>query len=264
VKVTVQDAVLDIVFFGADPEAVPSGSVSTLTWQTTGATEVRILPVIGVVDASGSIGVTVTGEQNHVFTLVATDGHETLTSEVVVQSYLLMPNHYEVTLTAVLSESGYVRSTGAPWPGYIYVGDDNNNIGIQGFVTFDISSIPDDAMITSVKVDLSDYDTPLGTPLVDLGCLRAYAHNFGTLDGSDYWTLRRPAAIGEWCTWNALDTPVVMSGFADALENRVGQSRFQFRLQFTSDETDGNNDNDLLRWTSGHLPKLTVSYYSYE
>ena len=34
--VTVQELTLDIVFFDADPEAVPSGGVSTLTWKTTG------------------------------------------------------------------------------------------------------------------------------------------------------------------------------------------------------------------------------------
>ena len=50
----------------------------------------------------------------------------------------------------------------------------------------------------------------------------------------------------------------------DALQDKVGDSRFQLRLQFKSHETDGNNDNDIARWMSGYLPKLIVSYYSYE
>jgi len=262
VTVQVQDEVLDIVFFGADPVSVQSGGVSELTWKTTGATQVRIDSVI--VPAEGSMDVTVEGDQVHTYTLIATDGDDTLTAEVEIESYIAMPNHYEVTLVADLNQSGYVRSTGAPWTKYIYVGDDNNNIGIQGFVTFDISDIPDDAQIASVVVDLSDYDSPHGTPFEDFGCLKAYAHNYGVLDGGDYWTLRRPAPIGEWCDWEDLDEPSVMSGFKTALANQVGEDRFQFRLQFVDDETDGENDNDLLRWLSGHEPVLTISYYSYD
>jgi len=264
VTVTVQTPVLDIVFFDADPESVPSGEVSVLTWKTTGATEVRILPVIGEVATSGSINVTVTGEQTYTFTLIATNGDDTLTADVEIESYLIMPTQHEVTLEAVLNESGYVRSTGAPWSKYIYVGDDNNNIGIQGFVTFDISDIPDDAQIVSVEVDMSDYDTELGTPFDDLGCLKAYAHNYGTLDGGDYHTSGLPTAIGTWCDWDDLDTPEVMPGFKTALANRVGGDRFQFRLQFPDDATDGDSDNDLVRWHSSYMPVLTIRYYSYE
>lgn len=262
--VTVQNPVLDIVFFDADPESVPSGDVSVLTWETTGATEVRILPVIGEVAKSGSINVTVTGDQAYIFTLIATNGDDTLTADVEIESYVIMPTEYEVTLVALLSESGYVRSTGAPWAEYIYVGDDNNNIGIQGFVSFDISDIPDDAQIKSVEVDMSDHASLMGTPFDDLGCLKAYAHNYGTLDGGDYYTLGLPTAIGTWCDLDDLDTPEVMSGFKTALQNRVGGNLFQFRLQFTDDATDEENDNDIVPYHTTYMPSITVRYYSYE
>jgi hypothetical protein len=264
VTVTVQEPVLDIVFFRADPESVPSGSTSTLTWATTGASEVRMLPVIGVVESSGSVDVMVTGEQVHVFTLIATDGVDTVTAEVEIESYLTMPNHYTVELEADIDASGYVRSTGAPWAEYIYVGDDNNDIGMQGFVTFDISDIPADAVITRVTVDMSNYETPHDLPFSHLGCLRAYAHDYGALDGGDYWSMQLPLHIGEWCDFDDLDTASDWDGFKDTLQDKVGGERYQFRLQFKDRDTDDDGVQDLLRWSDENLPRMTVEYYSYE
>ena len=263
ITVTVEADELDIVFFEADPEEVASGEVSTLSWETAGATEVKILPIIGHVDLAGSEEVTLTGEQTVTFTLTATNGVDIVTATVDVESYLEMPDSYTVTLEADLEESGYVRSTGVPWPEYIYVGDDNNDIGIQGFVTFDISDIPDDAMITQVVVDFSDYRTPLGTPFADLGCLRAYVDDYGTLDGGDYFDGTPVGAIGKYCDFGDFD-PDDDDDFKDALQDRVGDDSFQLRLQFRDDETDEDGSNDLLRWAAGYLPKLVVHYYSYE
>jgi len=263
VTLTVESEELAIVFFEADPEELPSGEASTLSWETTGATEVEILPIIGEVDPAGSREVTLSGEQTVTFTLTATNGVDTLTATVDVQSYLMMPDSYTVTLVAVLNESGYVRSTEEPWPNYIYVGDDNNNIGIQGFVSFDISDIPDDAMIAGVEVDFSDYNSPHGKPFLDLGCLRAYVDDYGTLDGGDYVDGRTIASIGYYCDFDDFD-PHDDDDFKDALQDRVGEDRFQLRLQFRDDETDGDGNNDLLRWAAGYLPKLVVHYYSYE
>jgi hypothetical protein len=263
VKVTVEAEELAIVFFEADPEELPSGEVSTLSWETTGATEVKILPIIGEVDPAGSREVTLSGEQTVTFTLTATNGLDTMTATVDVASYLLMPDSYTVTLVAQLEESGYVRSTGVPWPEYIFAGDDNNNIGIQGFLTFDISDIPEDAMIAGVVVDLSDYKSPLGAPFDGLGCLRAYVDDYGTLDGGDYFDGSPVGAIGKYCDFSDFD-PGDDDYFKDALQDRVGDDRFQLRLQFRDDETDDDGTNDLLRWEAGYLPKLVVHYYSYE
>ena len=265
VTVTVQAPMLDIVLFSANPEEVVSGGVSRLTWKTTGATEVKILPVIGIVAAEDSFDVTVVGEQVHTFTLTATDGTQTLTAKVDIESYLLMPTLRTVTVQTVLSESGYVRSTGNAVKNYIYVGDDNNKIGIQGFVTFDISAIPDDATITSVVVDLSNRESTYGTPFADLGCLRAYAQNYGTLDGGDYYAGSALGAIGRWCDQDQIDTGGgLTTGFRDALQDRVGQDSFQVRLQFNDKATDNDTNNDLVRWSGTKLPRLIVQYYSYD
>ncbi|MFC2008810.1 hypothetical protein ACFLUT_02010 [Chloroflexota bacterium] len=258
VTVEVEEPALDIVFFEADSDSVPSGEVVTLSWKTTGATKVRILPLIGVVDPVGSVEVTYT------FTLIAEDDEDTITEEVEVQSYLLMPDSFTKELEVVLSKSGYVRDTNVEWDEYIYVGDDTNDIGIQAFITFDMSELPEDAMITSVDVDFSDHDTTYGDPFGDLGCLRAYIDDFGTLDGGDYHTGRTSGTLSTWCDIAELETVDDDDDYVDALEDRLGDHYFQIRLQFRDEETDGDGNNDMVRWTSSHLPVLIVDYYSYD
>ncbi|MBN1855683.1 MAG: hypothetical protein JW846_01865 [Dehalococcoidia bacterium] len=264
VTVEVDPAELEIVSFEADPESVLSGEVSTLSWVTKGATEVRILPLIGVVELSGTHDVTPTGEQTYTFTLVATDGDETITRVVEVESSVAMPDSFTKVLTPTLTRSGYVRDNGQVTKEYIYVGDDNNDYSLQAFMSFDISVLPDDAMLTSVTVDFSDYYQVYGTPFDDLGCLRCYVDDYGSLGSSDYYTGSPTGAIDRWCDLDDLDDVAVNGDFKDALEDKLGDDWFQLRLQFTDDETDGNGDNDIVLWKAGDLPRLTVKYYSYE
>ena len=80
---------LAIVFFQASPMTVLSGGSTTLSWQTTGATQVVIFPDIGAVGASGSRSVTLFGAQTHTFILIASDGDDTVTVEIEVESYQL-------------------------------------------------------------------------------------------------------------------------------------------------------------------------------
>ncbi|MEA3253781.1 MAG: hypothetical protein U9Q17_02400 [Chloroflexota bacterium] len=254
---------LMIIFFEADPESITSGESSTLSWETTGATEVSIDHGIGEVDPTGSEEVSPTGNITVVYTLTASNDTDSITDTVEVECSEATPENYTVTLTPVINESGYVRSNGQVTPKFMYVGDDNNNIGLQGFMSFDISDIPDDAVIVGVVVDFTDYASALGTPFADLGCLRVYPDDYGTLGSSDYFTETAYGAILKYCSLGDIvveDDPDVK----DALQDKVGDSRFQLRLQFKSHETDGNNDNDIARWMSGYLPKLIVSYYSYE
>ncbi len=264
ITVTVEQPELDIVFFDAEPGAVPSGEVATLSWETTGATEVRIDPIIGVVDPTGSVDVSPTGEQTYTFTLIATDGEETITAQVEVESYLAMPDSYTVTLEPILNESGYVRSNGQRWFEYMYVGDNADDLGVQAFLSFDISDIPGDAMITSVIVDFSDHASTFGTPFDDLGCLRAYVDDYGTLDGSDYYEGNPLGAISRWCDSSQLEEAGSDADYKEALEDRLGEDRLQLRLQFRDADTDSDGTNDLVRWDSDHLPRLIVHYYSYD
>jgi len=183
---------LAILYFEADPASIISGHSATLRWATTGASEVSIDQSIGVVDAEGTYAVTLHGDQTITYTLTASDGSDTVTTMVYVQSHLIMvmPDEYEVTLSAVVNDSGYVRSNGQVTQKYIYVGDDNNDIPLQGFFSFDISGLPEDANINSVIFDLSDHEVHnpsiYGDPFDDLGCLKVIVDDYGTLDSSDY------------------------------------------------------------------------------
>ncbi|MFC2045193.1 hypothetical protein ACFLUH_00745 [Chloroflexota bacterium] len=256
---------LAILYFEADPASIISGDSSTLSWATTGASEVSIDEGIGVVDTEGTYAVTLHGDQTVNYTLTASDGSDTVTATVNVQSHLIMvmPDAYELTLNALINESGYVRSNGQVTPKWIYAGDDNNDIPLQGFFSFNISGLPEDAMIDSVTFDLSDHDNFLGDPLDDLGCLRVFVDDYGTLDSSDYTpALFKMIGIATYCTVGEI-VPEENEAVEDALQDRVGEPRLQFRLQFTTHSTDGHNDNDIARWNSTHLPQITIHYYSY-
>jgi len=265
--VAVEPEELAILYFEADPTSFLAGESSTLSWATTGATEISIDQGIGEVDTEGTYDVSFFGEQVITFTLTASNATDTITESVDVQSYLLMemPNSYEVTLSALVNESGYVRSNGQVTPKWIYVGDDNNDIPLQGFFSFNISALPEDAMISSVILDLSDHDTFLGAPFNDLGCLKVYIDNYGTLDSSDYTPshVRVSGNIATYCSMGELIAED-NEALAEALEGRIGESRFQFRLHFRTTPTNNDAGNDIARWNSSHLPKITIHYYSYE
>jgi len=95
-----------------------------------------------------------------------------------------------------------------------------------------------------------------------LGCLCAYIHNYTTLYGQYRSPDVLPAPVLWWCSLAELDKPAEGAELLNAVQGRVGKSRFQFRLQFADGETDGNHRNDLLYWPEQGLPTLTVEYYS--
>jgi hypothetical protein len=170
-----------------------------------------------------------------------------------------LPAEHTVTLNPIVDESGYVRDTGQVASKYIYVGDDTKNISLQAFMSFDISSIPAGATISSVVVDFTDYATIYGNPFGSLGCLRAYPDDYGTLDGGDYFTGTPLGAVIRYCS----ESEIVAESDPDvatALQAKVGSSRFQMRLQFKDKETDNDWNNDLMCWTPSHLPELVVTY----
>ena len=164
---------------------------------------------------------------------------------------------HEATFLVVEPLSGYVLSngtTGAPEN----VGDAPGGISMQGFMTWVISSIPAAAVIQEVEVDFSDFDT-LGSPFANLQCLRAYKHDYGTLDSSDYISGPVTGALARWCDSTDLETPITSAGFKSALQEKVGNDRFQIRLQFSSVPTDGDDEADIVRFGSAVLRvKYTV------
>ncbi|RJQ44344.1 MAG: hypothetical protein C4545_01830 [Anaerolineaceae bacterium] len=160
-------------------------------------------------------------------------------------------------LTQEDAEGGSVRSEGSVMTSLYNVGDLPSNGGSQVFVSFDISDIPSGATITEVKVDFSDFDM-LDDPFGDLGCLRAYVQNYGTLDASDYISGSVTGAIGRWCSAAELQTAAVDDDFKSALQSKLGDARFQLRLQFNDKTSDSDGTGDMIRF--GTL-KLKVTYH---
>jgi len=237
--------------------SIPRGDSVTLAWNVSNATTVSIDHGVGEVSPVGTA--LVTPESTTTYRLTATGGGSTVAANITVA---VQQPAGGTTLIADSELSGYARSSGAYTTGYVYVGDDSSDRGIQGYVTFDISSIPGNAVITRVIMDLTDYETPYGSPYPNLGCLGAYVHNYNALDGSDYWTAGLPTPIGTWCSFDDLNTETDAPGFRSALQQRVGKNTFQFRLQFGAMETDGDGKDTLLRWPIDHLPRMIVEYRS--
>ncbi|HHE41370.1 MAG TPA: hypothetical protein ENL12_01825 [Dehalococcoidia bacterium] len=254
--VTVVPPPVTVVQFEASPAIIELGDSATLSWNVSNATSVSINQGIGTAPTVGSV--TVDPRVTTTYTLEATGASSTATA---IATITVKQGRMSITLTADSEESGYVRRSGDYRTVGIYVGDDNANRGIQGFLTFDISDIPGDAVIERVIIDLSSYDIPYQPPLPDLGCLGAYIHEYSSLYGQ-YQEGDLPPPVEEWCDFADIDTPGDSPGLADALQDNVGQGKFQLRLQFPGMATDGDETRDLLHWSREHLPTITVEYYS--
>lgn len=169
----------------------------------------------------------------------------------------LPPAIAQVILTTLSAEDGYVSSGGTTNPNP-NVGDNSSNEELQAFLSFDMSLIPAGATITKVEVDFSDYDM-LGSPfsLAD-GCLRAYSQNFGALDGGDYVALGNPTgAYLRWCGAGELSSQFESTDMKTLVQNAVGSSRLQLRIQFKSPNPNGNATADTVRFGS---VRLIVTY----
>ncbi len=153
-------------------------------------------------------------------------------------------------------ESGSIRADAIIRTG-IDVGDDVENNEAQVFLSFDISSIPEDAILTYVSFDFSgDYEAT-GDPFTDLGCLRAYLHDYGDLDVGDFYLDIAINPIMTWCLEDHLTAPVVTATTLLTLQESLGDDRLQMRLQFNQIPTDDDNEVDLVRFRE---IILTVSY----
>jgi hypothetical protein len=155
-----------------------------------------------------------------------------------------------VSLLPVFGESGSVRSDGVTSTNELSVGDSSLDKGIEMFLSYNISVIPANATITEVKLDMRN-STMAGNPFA-LGVLNLYRQDFGTLDGTDYVsTFPSGGNLADWGTAAVLNTVEVSPELNNALQSKLGASRFQLRLQFPV-QTNSNGVDDKL--TYGPVP----------
>ncbi len=185
-------------------------------------------------------------------------GGSIFTSFVVVIQVPAAASH-TLTVSSVASEGGYVQSDGVV-TAYPNIGDLSTNVGVQAFISFDISAIPTNATITQVQMDLTTYDI-LGNPFGHLGCIKVYPQNYVIPLGPGAY-IPGPAPTNEdhdWCSTSDLNSPQTDNDFKTDLQAKIGtSSRLQYRLEFT---TATNNDGitDMVRLGA---PKLIVNYTS--
>ncbi len=153
-----------------------------------------------------------------------------------------------VTLPYLPGESGLVTSGGSVNALTVAAGDSASNQGVEAFLSFNISGIPAGSTIQSASIKLKGGGQVRGDPFGGLGCLRAYAQNFGTVDATDYVSSGATGAIARWCAPPEIETTYSDATFASAVQTAVGNSRFQIRLQFneTITDNDGTIDDVLI------------------
>jgi len=174
----------------------------------------------------------------------------------VTATSTLPPAIAQAVLTGQTGEDGYVTSDGNVFA-FPNVGDTDGNQIAQAFVSFDMTAIPGGVTITKVVVDFSGYDT-LGSPwALSDGCLRAYVHNYGTVDAADYFGGAPSGAVIRWCGAGELSSAFEDTDMKPVVQSAVGTSRLQLRLQFTSPSTNSNGVADMVRFGT---VKLTVTY----
>lgn len=125
----------------------------------------------------------------------------------------------------------------------------------QTFLSYSMADLPANVTINEVTLDFSNYDRD-GDPFSYLGCMGVYDQEFGAPDATDFFLGTPTDAIAKWCSDPELSSPLKSKNLASVLQNKLGKSRFQIRLQFDKN-TDNNNQADDIVVRS---PKIIVAY----
>lgn len=237
--------------FEASP-CVSPGQSSILTWQVAGASVVKIEPDIGNVALTGNR--TVSPARSTIYTLTASNAAGTVTAAAEV-SIVVVPVR-AVEVNAIAAESGHVMRNG-----YVglepKVGQTVNMVGIQGFLSFDISMIPRSAKVNSAFLDLTTGEG-FGSPFSMLGLLYIYPCQYTALTKNSYVIGISPGAL--FTTPGMFTAPVTSTTLVNAVQAAIdaGSSRFQIRLQFEKPYFN-NRDADHLTFVESK-PKLIVKF----
>ena len=174
--------------------------------------------------------------------------------EIEVDEPAPTENTVEISLTSRgMVEDGIQVRTNAN-----NTGDTNNDVGLQGFVTFDVSGIPDGATILSAKLVFTSHDL-LGDPFGNLGCLRAYVHNYGSVGQEDFSPVGATGAIVRFCDetdMSSASEQTMSSIGITGIQNALASDAFQIRLQYKDLHSNGDGIADVIR---GSL-KIVVTY----
>jgi hypothetical protein len=241
--------------FAVNPTTIRRGETATLEWSVSGSDSVTITSPSSIVNVLSTGKAVVVPTQTSVYQLTASNKAGAVVRMLTVTVKAASPQD-TVILLSLPSEGGYVDENGRV--GSVpQVGDDDSNNARQGFLSFDITGIPEGSDIVAVALDIGTGQR-IGLPFTDLGDLRIYAQQYGKLGASDFVT-----SVPSMTLFKYASRPVgsfTSSALQTAVQNAVddGERRFQVRLQFT-EWSDGNYETDLYRLDSG-LAVLVVTY----
>ncbi len=247
-----------IVSFYADKIVVTPGQHVTLSWEVLGATNVTISTVGPV---NGRDSVTLQPSATTTYVLTATNSVATATAGITVAVQTSVPTgtsaEKTLLLRPILLESGsLVRGAGyldyTRFPD-VCAGDTSLNLASRAFLSFDISQIPQDAVINEAILDLSNY-TVYGAPTYvkstwgNMGAIEIYFAQYTNLDYKPYTQDTKLTANGKFTDYplspwtvdvkDSIDGEPVIQGLI-----QQGNPRCQFRIQFfTSTNWDSTSD----------------------
>jgi hypothetical protein len=230
-----QETSATIGSFVVSANPIKAGDSTTLSWYVWGSGNqiVSIDHGIGNVDYVGTRDIS--PGQSTVYTLTATDYGKSVTAQAKCLVEPIQPT--EQTLWDIISEGGNVWA--GNWNYGKQIGDDDENNGYQAFLSFDISDIPPGSIIRNVVFNFGDSIRIVGDPFNNLGYMRAYPIDYGShINSGDYILSDSTEAVLKIGSEGELKNITVPPEFYTALQEKLGNSRFQLRLQFDKESND--------------------------
>jgi hypothetical protein len=177
---------------------------------------------------------------------------------------IIVLNTTSITILPVYGESGTVRADGVFQNLELSVGDSFANLGLETFLSYNITSIPSNASIVTAIFDMRN-STSAGNPFT-LGALNVFKQDYGTLDGTDYVAGLPGGNLADWGSpAELLNITENCPNLVAAIQSKLGAARFQVRFQFPTG-TNGDAAYDKLMYGPFPLtdpinnPALMITY----
>jgi hypothetical protein len=238
--------------FMCSPNNIVEGAVATLSWNVTNATSVSIDPDIGNVSLIGSRSLSPRVSTTYVITAVNAAGQVSNEARLMIVS----AQTRSLELYTVIPENGSIRYDGITSP-IPLAGVKDGPYQWQCFLSFDISMIPQNAIIKSVSLDLSNHEV-IGSPFNNLGNMGVFAL-LPTRVGTKLYVSPYPG--GALFSTRTEPTQPILSGMLlSSLQDSVSlrATRYQLRIQFEKYYYSLTGDNYLS--FSNERTRLLITY----
>ncbi len=232
--------------FLASPDVISSGGSTTLSWNVGGAQQVSLNNT--TVNSSGTSVVSPASTTNYTLKAMDSSGNWVIQTLVVVVGQT-QPSQggQPVVLSLSPSESGSLVKNGQTYTesSNVCAGDTAQNLPSSAFLSFDISSIPANAIIENVVLDLGGYSIS-GNPSYtvsgygNMGALEVYQTQYGPSANMGALSYGFPTAmVGSMRVNDLSGSPLQLDVTLDSAGNNIvhrllsnGQGRCQFKLKF--------------------------------